>query len=854
MRRAFAGLLLSLLMLVAPGVAAAQSELSVTDGTKYKLMDRRYVAAGDRAYVMGFQDGNFYAQGWHISGEMGGVWSQPLKLIDGLWFNVDGQQVGQATKFTSGWGYVKMDLPSTAGLTLSRTDFAPDGVRGGLIGLRMANSGAARTVTVKVDTRSEVLHHYPWTWTKPNAVDFNAQDTGSFSDDALEFHDPGNATSGQHDWVALVGSDRKASAGEVGPGHWGAQEPREPCTADTQQFCDDGPAGKGLGGQLTYQVAVPANGAATLWIAAAGSEKGTGAARAELAKALKDPAGSLAAKRASRERASRWTRVSLPGDQRLAQGIDWGKQNILDLTQRADDLQIRKVDEGNNYPPPIGTVAHAHWIGAGYPDYPWIFSTDAEYTAFASVTVGQFEAIEDHARAVRDVSELLNGNSGKVAHEIVGEGSVYYGDLDDKGNTDETAKFPSLVALIWRWTGDNGFRDEMYGFAKRNLNYIYTALDADDDGWPEGLGNVERTGMGDEKLDNTVYTIRGLYDLADMAQSKHDNATYRWARDKARDLRSRFESAWWMPRYQQYADSLRDPGDEQVQQKHWIGATPMESELTVEGRPWPGLALLSHGDAALQERETPCYSGERVDPDGGSTNYNRGMFHTACGGGPEGKGERTIFTLNTSIQAVGEGNYGRLGADQQKRYTDANVESMFSEPYTGDTPDEQPGAMPEILPSPDFDAGAGPRDANVDRCTRCRSMVMQAWGNYGTMWPVVHQQLGVRPDMGRGVLEVVPQVPPYENRIAGRNIRLGSGAAKLVRARHDGNRYVTVVNTGSAPVKQLLIGHTLPRGSRVAAVYLDGKHRNAKSRETNRGVEVTVKTRAGRHRLVVMAG
>ena len=73
---------------------------------------------------------------------------------------------------------------------------------------------------------------------------------------------------------------------------------------------------------------------------------------------------------------------------------------------------------------------------------------------------------------------------------------------------------------------------------------------------------------------------------------------------------------------------------------------------------------------------------------------------------------------------------------------------MFGEPWTGGTPDEQPGALPEILPSPDFDA-AGTRDANIDRCWTCRAMFMQAWGHYGTAWPVVHQQLGVRPDLGR---------------------------------------------------------------------------------------------------------
>ena len=45
--------------------------------------------------------------------------------------------------------------------------------------------------------------------------------------------------------------------------------------------------------------------------------------------------------------------------------------------------------------------------------------------------------------------------------------------------------------------------------------------------------------------------------------------------------------------------------------------------------------------------------------------------------------ESTFFSLTTSIQAVAEGNFGRLGAGQQQRYTDANAETMFSEPATG---------------------------------------------------------------------------------------------------------------------------------------------------------------------------
>ena len=375
---------------------------------------------------------------------------------------------------------------------------------------------------------------------------------------------------------------------------------------------------------------------------------------------------------------------------------------MADITQVAEDLQIRYVDQGKAYPAPQGTVAKARWVGAGFPDYPWIFATDAEYTSFASVSTGQFEAIKDHMRALREISDVVNARSGKVTHEITADGANWFGQNKDPGNTDETVKFPSTVALIWRWTGDAGFRDEMYDFSKRNLRYVERTLDQDGDGWPEGLGNVERSGMGPEKLDNTVYWIRGLYDLADMAQSKGDGATERWARSKADGLRERFEGAWWMPEVGLHADSLGE-SNEKIQQKHWITATPMEAELTVDRRAVPGLATLDHGTESLALHETDCFSGSRP--------FNRGLFHTACGGGPTGAGERTIFSLNTAIQGVGEGNYGRLGAEQQKRYTDADVEPMFSEPATGGQPDEQPGARRAAGARPARPCRSGPTPA-----------------------------------------------------------------------------------------------------------------------------------------------
>src|SRR6185437_15256381 len=143
----------------------------------------------------------------------------------------------------------------------------------------------------------------------------------------------------------------------------------------------------------------------------------------------------------------------------------------------ARNMQLRVTNAGTVYPAPVATQDVARWIGAGWPDYPWLFGTDGEYTAFAAVAAGQFSSIEDHLRALRDISDKVNNRSGKVVHEVVPDGSVYFG-----GNNDETVKFPSTVALVWRWTGDNQFRDDMYDFTVRNMRYVYANLDVDNDG------------------------------------------------------------------------------------------------------------------------------------------------------------------------------------------------------------------------------------------------------------------------------------------------------------------------------------------------------------------------------------
>ena len=73
-------------------------------------------------------------------------------------------------------------------------------------------------------------------------------------------------------------------------------------------------------------------------------------------------------------------------------------------------------------------------------------------------------------------------------------------------------------------------------------------------------------------------------------------------------------------------------------------------------------------------------------------------------------------------------------------------------------------------------------------------MFMQAWGQYGIAWPVIHQQLGVRPALGDRPARVVPQCRRASRASAGDDIRLGDGSvdvrAGARAALHDDRRRV----------------------------------------------------------------
>lgn len=129
-------------------------------------------------------------------------------------------------------------------------------------------------------------------------------------------------------------------------------------------------------------------------------------------------------------------------------------------------------------------------------------------------------------------------------------------------------------------------------------------------------------------------------------------------------------------------------------------------------------------------------------------------------------------------------------------------------------------------------------------------MFVQAWATYGISWTIVSCLLGVDADISAGRLSVVPQIPPSWPGLAARRLRVGGGAIAASAERDDGS-YRTSVDAPEG--LRLTIGHTLPAGTPVASVTLDGAPADYEVVDTRRGREVRVETATGSLRTLVVS-
>ena len=279
---------------------------------------------------------------------------------------------------------------------------------------------------------------------------------------------------------AHISTDRS-----LGPVHWhrvGARDPKP-------SACDDGPFGKGTGGELTYSLALPANGSQTVWLGVAGSDQGgaTGPrpGPAGVDQGPAEPVGSLGRQDGLPPAASSETQLSLPGDPTVQNAVDWGKQNIADLTLSAQNLQIRWTNQGNvprttrRCPTSdldrrrlsrLSTVSSER-TGSTRHSLPLVCLSPRSWFARAATnlrhpaTTARVWSFTSRCPTARSGSVTTPGRPHKRHHHV----RLQHG---RDGQVPQCRCVRVAAGTVTR------FRDQMYDFTVRNLKYVVNQLDA----------------------------------------------------------------------------------------------------------------------------------------------------------------------------------------------------------------------------------------------------------------------------------------------------------------------------------------------------------------------------------------
>ena len=171
---------------------------------KKDYLNSPMVTAGDRIYMVGHQDGSFPELGWHIKGEMGGIWDHPIKLMDGFEIMLttynDTLILNKAESFTN-YPYTNRHnfTCEDQQLIIDRWQFVPDGKEGMSIQLLVKNKSAELKIGVSFTAASDLRP--TWLGERTNMID--GDDIAIFNEEAQVYMFKDNV----NPWFAVFGSN-----------------------------------------------------------------------------------------------------------------------------------------------------------------------------------------------------------------------------------------------------------------------------------------------------------------------------------------------------------------------------------------------------------------------------------------------------------------------------------------------------------------------------------------------------------------------------------------------------------------------------------------------------------------------
>ncbi len=698
-----------------------------------------FVTAGDRVYLVGHQDGSFPDLGWHITGEMGGIWDHPIKLMDGFTAEIasDGQNlclIKADTFYNYPFANEHLYLLPSLGLKVERLQFVPDGKEATVVEYTLFNeSTQAKKITFTFHGVSDLRP--TWLGERTNMNDGNDVATYDEATKSWVIKDSLN------EWYVSFGSTLTPVSHPQNVTH-----------------CDYKPAGKGTNASLSYDIEIPAHSSAIIPFTIAGSYKSSSQVKETYLDVQKNTVQLLKTKKERYKTIAAKTQLTIP-DKNVQQAFNWLKYT--------SDWLIRDVPE-------VG-----RGLAAGLPDYPWWFGVDNEYSLQGVLAIGNFDLVYQTIDLLVKQSEKVNQGNGRVLHEMSTNGAVF-----NPGNINETPQFASLIWTVYQWTGNKEFLQKYYPFVNKGLSWLMKENDKDGNLLPDGFGMMEIHGLNSEMIDVAAYTQKAFADAAEMATEMGDKALAAQYQQVANQLKQKINTDFWVAESQSYADfigtkeqTLHLIKDALVRadtlKKPWAIAELKATEKKVQALPaktkkgfvlfhnWVVNTPMEMGIADADKALVALETGHRfVNPYG---MFVTGIDRDESAGKDESssaKGKQTftytgaVMTLPTGVQAIAENNYGRpdQALDYLKRMTRAFSFAL-------------PGSMYEV--SPDY------------------GMFTQAWTLYSYAVPLVRQFFGIQPVASKKTIRIQPQMPAAWDKAQLDYITIGDNQLKVAYQKND---------------------------------------------------------------------
>ncbi len=728
-----------------PMAFSSQMENSAHINGKTEYLPSPFVTAGNRVYMVGHQDGSFPEIGWHIKGEMGGIWDHPIKLMDGfdieLHWSDESFLLDKADRFTN-YPFAnthQFTVPSK-NISVKRWQFVPDDLEGLLIQVELTNTASTATTFDLSFTGHSDLRP-TWLGERTNMND--THDEAVFEEAIQGWV----ANDNESPWFACYASDMAPIQKSEVENSYG---------------------GLGVSNQLSYTMKVEPNETKTINFIVAGSYTSRENAIATFNTIKSDWPNLLEAKKQRYEALAQQSKLTIP-DKNMQQAFEWLKYNC--------DWLMRTVPE-------VGSG-----ITAGIPDYPWWFGVDSEYALQGYMAIGQTDAVYSTIALLDSVSNSVNGN-GKIIHEMSTNGAVF-----NQGNINETPQFASLIWSIYQWNGDKSFLEKYFPTIEKGLLWLMEENDLDGNGFPEGFGMMEIHGLDSEMIDVAAYSQKAFADAALMAKELGRDALALQYQRTAEELKHKINTEFWSENFNSYADFIgtdaqalhliedaivradtlnkpwaveelkatkqfikTHPSNEPrpfVMHHNWVVNTPMEM----------GIADTTKALKALETAK------QFVNPFGV---FVTGIDRDQSAGSDEGsfKGSKVfsytgaVMTLPTGVQARAENNYGR--PNEALNYLE-RMTRTFSYAF--------PGSMYEV--SPDY------------------GMITQAWNIYSFAYPIVHQFFGIQPNTAQKEIVISPLLPDAWDNCSLENVKLGDGAnaISMFYTKKDGKTTIKIEQT-----------------------------------------------------------